>query len=265
MLKYIFINLILLLCVLSIHAQYDSQFKRSNSSSKSSSSYMGRNSNDDDDERPRKKKKKIPYPYKKRGVSFGVDLSRVALPILTDDRKALEFNIRTNFKKRMFLSGSFGYENVDFNKKEYSYKSNGAYFRFGFDYDFFVVEDPGNNDDITIGLRYAMGWQQQESPKLTIYDGYWGNYTSKINKYSINTHWVESVVGMRTELLKNLYLGAYLRLKIKLFSDNNEIMKPAYIPGFGNGDSNAQFGFTYVIAYKISWKNSKYKNNNIKK
>ncbi len=208
---------------------------------------------------PKQKKERIPYPNKKRGTSFGIDVSKFLLPVLDENRFGLEASIRTNFKKRSFLVGELGSESISFTDKSYHYDSDGAYARFGIDYDIFIVDEEGNNDNILIGFRYAIGYQQHDSKSITIKDPYWGDFNTSISRYGVSTHWIELIGGLRTEVFNNVYMSWYGRIKGKIGSNNKKIMKPYRVPGYGKGSKGISLGFSYTIEYLIPWGNKKNK------
>ncbi len=248
MLRYIFTSIILLTFIINVNAQQNGQ-----EGSNSQQGQQGPNQ----EEPKQKKKEKLPYPNKKRGTSLGIDVSRFLLPFFDEDCVAFEATIKTNFKKRAFLVGALGFENISFDDKSYEYKSSGIYIRGGIDYDVFIVDEERNNDNILFGFRYGMAIQQQQSDSYTISDDYWGDYSSSISPYTVNTHWIELVSGLRTEIWNNLYMSAYASLKIKVASINSTVMEPYRIPGFGKGTNTASLGFTYIVEYQIPWGNKK--------
>ncbi len=246
MLRYIFTSLLFLGIAILINAQDYSSENRSSQNNQNQENQEGT---------PKKKKEKLPYPKKERGTSIGIDVSRFAVPFLDKDRYAFEANIKTNFKKRMFLVGSLGFENVSFDDKSYEYNSNGMYARVGVDYDIFIVDEPNNNDNILFGLRYGFAIQDHGSDNFTVSDEHWGDYTGSISSYTVNSHWVEFVGGIRTEVLNNLYFNFYARLKLKLISNNSEVLEAYRIPGYGRGSKAVNLGFSYIVEYQIPWGN----------
>ncbi len=246
MLRYIFTSIIVLGFTILLNAQNYSEQGRSS---------QGNQNNENQEEAPRKKKEKLPYPNKERGTSIGIDVSRFLVPVLDNDRYAFEANIKTNFKKRAFLVGSLGFENASFDDKSYEYKSNGMYARVGIDYDIFIVDEANNNDNILFGLRYGFAVQDHGSDQYTISDDVWGDYTSSVSSYTVNSHWLEFVGGIRTEVLNNLYFNFYARLKFKLTSNNSEVLEAYRIPGYGRGSKGINLGFSYIIEYQIPWGN----------
>ena len=196
-------------------------------------------------------------PSNNNGLSFGVDLAPLIIMGFDSDRKGIEFVARYLFKKKWFAIGELGFENVKFEKDSYDYKSNGGFLRLGADYNFFKVDEPGNNDNITFGLRYGIGTQSHESPRYTILDDYWGGYTGRFRLSNVTSHWLEFVGGIRTEVLKNFYMGWTIRMKTLIAVGSSSKLKPYTIPGYGRGDNSVNMGFTYTLEYYIPFRKKK--------
>ncbi len=121
-------------------------------------------------------------------------------------------------------------------------------------YDFFSVDEKGNNDNIFIGLNYGFALQEHRAGGYTISNGYWDDFRDSESAYVLNTHWLEVSAGPRTELLNNLYMGWTVNLRVKILQNNPEELQPYSVPGFGSGDNAVNMGFSYVIEYMIPWK-----------
>lgn len=247
MLRCIFISLCLVAFIFPVASQDYSQPR----------SQREQQNLEDTEGTPLKKKEKTPYPNKKRGTELGIDVSRFLVPIFDDNRIAIAATIRTNLGKRTFFAGSLGSERVSFDDKSYSYKSTGLYATAGVDYDIFIVEEEGNNDNILLGLHYGYAIQEHGSASITIDEGYWGDYLTSISPYTLSTHWVELVGGLRSEVLNNFYMSWMIHLKVKISSGNTELLEPYKVPGFGTGSNNFNLGFSYVLGYQIPWGNKK--------
>ena len=192
------------------------------------------------------------------GMTVGVNLEGPIGRLFDSDKSAFSAITHIKFGQDWYFRGEVGFENLTFspeswNERNYHYESNGSFLRAGILYDFFEVDEEGNNDNIFIGLNYGFALQEHGSDEFTIENGYWGDYHGSLRKYVLNTHWVELSFGPRTELLKNLYMGWSLNLRVKLFQDNSEVLQPYSIPGYGKGDNTVNFGFSYVIEYFIPW------------
>jgi hypothetical protein len=188
------------------------------------------------------------------GLSIGIDIAPFIMLGFQPERKGASFIGRYMFKNNWFVIGEAGYANVNFDKDSYEYQSNGGFLKVGADYNFFKVDEPGNNDNITAGIRYGIATQTHESPRYTIIDDYWGDYTGKFPSSNVTSHYVDFVAGLRTEVLKNFFMGWTFRLKVLMASKTTNVLKPYTIPGYGKGDNTVNIGFTYTLEYQIPFK-----------
>ena len=75
-----------------------------------------------------------------------------------------------------------------------------------------------------------------------------------MKKYDGRTaHWLELVVGIKAELLRNLYAGASVRVGLLVAQTNNSGFPNYYIPAFGRVHEGSRFGvgFNYTLSYLI--------------
>lgn len=201
------------------------------------------------------------------GIALGVDLAPMMMRLADKERIGLGFSGRINVKNRIFAVGEFGYEKVDFiheNKVngEYSYlfdyKSDGTYFKGGLDYNIFnVADEPDNHDNVLIGFRYGVAWQQHESPQYIIGSNYWDDYVGSAPLSNETTHWGEILFGLRCEVLKNFYMGWTVRLKGVIVKSESSTLDPAYVPGYGQNINALTAGFTYSLEYQIPFNRSR--------
>ncbi len=188
------------------------------------------------------------------GISFGIDISPFILYAFQPDRIGATFLGRYYFKRNWYSVAEIGFENVDFDENSYAYTSNGGFLKIGAEYNFFKVNDPSNTDNITAGIRYGIATQSQQSPRYTIIDDYWGNYTGDIGLSTVVSHYIDLVAGIRTQVFKNFFMGWTFRLKVLMSSNSKTVLEPYSIPGYGKGDVNVNMGFTYTLEYQIPFK-----------
>ena len=196
----------------------------------------------------------------KQGLSVGVDLSPYIIRLFDHERTGFAFNGRYSLKDKWFVGAEAGFENTSFTKREFDYKTNGTFIKAGLEYNLFKVEEANNNDNILVGFRYGYAWQEHTCDRFTIIDGYWGDYQGALGTNAVNSHWMEIVFGLRSEVLKNFYMGWSIRLKQLLISDHAGVLEPYTIPGFGKFDNKTNLGFTYTLEYQIPIRGQKQKN-----
>src|SRR5690606_27138175 len=94
------------------------------------------------------------------------------------------------------------------------------------------------------GIRYGFAQMSYEAPSYTIYDSYWGDkLPGSFPKTNASAHWVELILGIKAEVLKNFFVGWSIREKIKISGPKSDGIPPIVIPGFGSGTNGSQFDF----------------------
>lgn len=196
----------------------------------------------------------------KQGLSVGIDLSPFIIRIFDQERTGFAINGRYSLKDKWFMAAEAGFENTSFSKREFDYSTNGTFIKAGLEYNLFKVDEVNNNDNILVGFRYGYAWQEHACDRFTIIDDYWGSYQGSLGSNSVNSHWMEIVFGLRSEVLKNFYMGWSIRLKQLFVADHAGVLDPYTIPGFGKFDNKTNLGFTYTLEYQIPIKGHKHKN-----
>ncbi|MDR0815323.1 MAG: DUF6048 family protein [Bacteroidales bacterium] len=187
-----------------------------------------------------------------KGVRVGIDLSKLALPVIYSGRKGFEVSVDAHIKKNFFAIAEGGWLNVDLkNDTAFHYKSNGYYGKFGIDYNLLKSRRPYSNDLLYAGVRYGMSFFSHEADDITIPSQYWPAVPGQsIPGADLTAHWIELVMGVKAEVLKNFYLGVSFRGKF-LIAKPKDTSNPYQIPGFGKGTSNFVIGMNYYVSYNI--------------
>ncbi|MDG5799307.1 DUF6048 family protein [Marinilabiliaceae bacterium ANBcel2] len=189
------------------------------------------------------------------GFTLGVNLEGPINTISDNKQTSISFNTRINISEYIFFHGEIGFQNVNFEKSEYHYDSNGTFIKAGFENDILKKRERGLNDNLLIGIHYGYAFQQHGASHINFENEYWGDYSSSLSTYSLDTHWIELSFGPRIEIVKNFYIGWHLHLKATIFTNNRYDLNPYFIPGYGNGDSSVNAGFSYKLEYMIPWSN----------
>lgn len=187
-----------------------------------------------------------------KNLSFGVDLSRFAVPLVDTTRYGWEISGDFEILDDLLGVVEFGSQSTSLNTSLYNYKSDGSYIRFGVDYDIMKYLDPDCDDFIFVGLRYAHATFYHSASNITVGNDIWGNNTtSEIPTKWLSAQWVEVTAGLRANIIGNFYLGWNVRLRVKTFLQNDATLFPYNIPGFGRAWATGRVGFNYSIYYKI--------------
>ncbi|MCF6296813.1 MAG: DUF6048 family protein [Flavobacteriaceae bacterium] len=188
------------------------------------------------------------------GLRVGIDLLNPILSFFDDEKTGLEFVGDYRITKRFYIAGEFGY-NKSTNQEDYlNFTTNGGYLKLGADYNAYK-NLIGMENMLYVGVRYAFGTFEQTLnqysvnadpfiPTLIISDSQ--------SFDNLSAQWLEFVVGLKVEVLHNVYLGFSIRTNKLISSKEPENFKNLYIPGFTKVFlNNNGFSFNYTISYLI--------------
>ncbi|MGB5648044.1 DUF6048 family protein [Muriicola sp.] len=207
-------------------------------------------------------------PY---GLRAGIDLSRPALSFFNSDYTGLEIVADYRLTEVLYLAGELGNEKktqqeelanltIANSTPLYNYTTSGSYIKLGVDYN--TYENwYGMNNSIFIGGRYAFSTFSQTLNDSFIYDSnrYWnpGQFADgSLNNAEfsgLSASWLEFLVGIKTELFANIYLGASVRLGFLVSNTEDSAFPNLWIPGFNRVTDGSNFGvgYNYSISYLV--------------
>ena len=216
------------------------------------------------------KKDTVTYkqPY---GIRVGIDLSRPLISFLEDNYTGLEFVGDYRLTQDLYLAGELGNEKksigvrLGIDKKSvdgelYNFTASGSYIKLGIDYNTYG-NWYGEQNMIYVGGRYAFSTFSQTLNNYKIFntDRYWSPDdftagTEQLGEFSgLNASWLEFVMGIKAEIVKNLYFGASARLGFLVTNKNPDNFRNLFIPGFNKVTDGSRFGvgYNYSISYLI--------------
>ena len=193
----------------------------------------------------------------KYGMRLGADLSKITRSFIGKDYMGFEINGDYRLSKRLYIAGEIGSEKKTSTNNYLSSTAKGTYLKAGVDYNMYE-NWAGMENLIYSGLRFGLANFNQNLNSYTIYDTNsvtWGqNEVIDNEKFSgLTSGWIEILLGLKTEVLKNLFLGLNLQIKARLFESQPDNFENIYIPGFGRTYDSGKFsvGFGYNISYLI--------------
>ncbi len=196
----------------------------------------------------------IPPKIEKYGVRFGADISKLIQSFYDENYKGIEFVGDYRVTKNYYLAGELGNENTTVADNRLSFTTQGTYLKVGFDYNSYENWLDMRNM-LYIGMRYGASTFSQTLNSYAIYNT--SNYFSEAptvisgEKYNgLTSQWIEVVMGLKAEVLKNIYLGFSIRMNRLLTNTKPDNFDNLYIPGFNrtyNGDFG--IGFNYSVSY----------------
>lgn len=190
-------------------------------------------------------------------IRLGVDLSRFALNYMNDiGHTGFEMSMDTELKYRYFPTLELGTNKIEYSQSDIEYHSQGNYLRLGLNYNMLNYKQRFDRNLFFIGARLGMSTFNQEIPQVIISNP-WGEYQNSFPLENYSAQWFEGVIGLRGEVLPNLYLGYTLRVKQMLNHTAYNKLTPYWIPGYGKGFQSRALGMSYSIFYAIPIKKIK--------
>lgn len=188
------------------------------------------------------------------GLRFGMDITRPFQGTWTKgDRYGTEFSADLEVKPNLYAVAETGWEKFKMQHDWVDYQSSGSYLRLGIDYNLLQTASPDERDLFYAGLRYGFGLASQQVNSYR-FDGYWSNTQGSFPKQNYTSHWIEVVLGLKGELLKNLYMGWSVRAKFLVAQNSFDIPPVYFTPGYGKSESGVALDFTYSVYYTIPFK-----------
>lgn len=190
------------------------------------------------------------------GLRVGIDLVKPVRSFLEEGYKGFEISGDFRVSRHFFAAIELGNEQKDWEEPYVSSYTSGGYAKIGFDYN--AYENwTGMENAINIGLRYGFSTFSQELTQYRIYTST-TVFPSEVYEVSesfsgLTGHWAELMVGIKTEVLRNLYLSLNLQLKLKLSETEPDNFANLYIPGFNRTYDYSKFGvgYGYSVSYLI--------------
>ena len=193
----------------------------------------------------------------KFGLRAGVDLSKLLNSAFNDDYEGFEVNADLRILKNIYISAEIGTEKKIISNDYLNTEAKGNYLKAGGDYNMYT-NWLGMDNLIYSGFRIGFSNFSQTINSYTIYDinnQPWGQatYYNPIVNDNLNALWMEFIVGIKTQVLNNLFLGFNIQLKNLISDKTKNNIDNIYIPGFNRtyDSSSLGSGFSYSISYLV--------------
>lgn len=193
----------------------------------------------------------VPVRY---GIRLGVDLSKPIRTFLDDDYKGLEIKGDYRIKRDWYIAAELGTEEKHSEEQTVTSFAKGSYGKLGVDYNAYVNWE-GMHNMIYVGARYGFSSFTTELREYGIYntDPYFGpDIREESQEFSgLTASWLELQLGVKVEVLQNLYLGAHVEVKRLISQERPDNFDNLYIPGFNRtyDFGSSGIGFGYSISY----------------
>src|SRR5690606_10160218 len=189
-------------------------------------------------------------PYKERfGLRVGIDLSKHLRTLLQEDYTGLEIMGDYRVYKNYYLAAELGNEKLPFEADNLSVTASGSYIKIGADYN--AYENwAGMENMIFAGLRYGFATFSQTLDSYDIYaiNPFFPPTTIEgpFESSGLTANWLEFMIGLKVEILPNLYLGGNVQLKRMIAQNSPSNMDHLVVPQFIRTFNVRSFSVGYV-------------------
>ena len=199
-------------------------------------------------------------------LSIGIDLYNPIYSSINDDDLSYEITTSLRVIEDLSIVSELGSLDKYIEDENVNFTSTGEYLKLGFDYNLFN-NWTGMDNSIYLGMRFATSSFNNKIEDYTVRnpDSYWSNDIlagfETINHSNQNANWVEFLIGIKVETIKNIYFGISLRLNRLISNSSPNNFTNLYIPGFNKvtNDNSWGSGFNYTLTYSIPLKFNKKK------
>lgn len=190
------------------------------------------------------------------GLRVGIDAASLIRTGIDPEYNGFQILADYRIKDRLYIAGELGNENLDRNNDRIDFKASGSYFKAGIDYNLYQNWLDMDNM-VYFGARLGAA---NFSQTLLRYDYYQDNnyfpvFTNVVNREfsGLTAFWLEIQLGIKVEVLPNLYLMANLQLKRMLAETVPDNFDNLYVPGYGRTYDTGEIGagYTYGVMYRI--------------
>ncbi len=194
----------------------------------------------------------------KYGLRIGADLNKLVRTFFDDDYSGFELMGDYRLTKRLYLAAELGNETRTLRTDFLDNTTKGSYFKGGIDMNFYKNWLDMENM-IYGGLRLGASTFSQTLNNYTIYDvnnQYLGQQYTQTNSTEfsgLTALWIELIIGLKAELVTNLFAGINAQLKFLVADDSPDNYENLYIPGFNRTFDSGSFGvgFGFNISYLV--------------
>lgn len=192
----------------------------------------------------------------KYGLRLGIDISKPIRSLIEEDYQGLQITGDYRIYRNYYLAGELGNEENVISEANVTASAKGSYIKLGANYNAYH-NWAGMQNMIYAGLRYGFATFSSELQQYSIYttDTYFEpDIRLEQREFSnLTASWAELQLGIKVEVLKNVFLGTHVELKRIVTQTRPTNFDNLYIPGFNRTFDGSYYGvgYGYSISYLI--------------
>ncbi len=188
------------------------------------------------------------------GLRVGIDLYNPVSTIIDDNRKGIELVGDYRISKKWYIATELGSMKNTREEDFINFTTNGQYIKAGVDYN--AYENWLDMENlIYVGFRYGYATFNQTLNSATVNSDPFlplQNIDTPIKYDNLNAQWAEFVVGIKAEVMSNVFMGFSFSGKKMISTKEPDNFKNLFVPGFNRVFlNNSGFGLNYTISYLI--------------
>jgi hypothetical protein len=193
----------------------------------------------------------------KYGLRVGGDIGKLIRTSFDDDYSGFEIMADYRLKEKLYIAGEIGIEEKQTINDYLNITTKGSYIKGGIDINLYQNWLDMDNMIYT-GFRVGASTFSHDLNSFSVYstNQYWTPQLASDTKqefYGLTAFWAEIMLGLKAEILNNLYLGFNVQLKFSATQTVPNNFENVYIPGFGKTYDSSRIGtgYSYFLAYRI--------------
>ncbi len=188
------------------------------------------------------------------GLRVGIDLYNPISTFIDDNRKGLELVGDYRISKKWYVAAELGYLENTRAEDFINFTTDGQYIKAGVDYN--AYENWLDMENlIYIGFRYGFStFNQTLNSAFSTNDPFFPTQQveTPVKYDNLNAQWAEFVVGIKAEVLHNVFMGFSFSGKKMISTKEPDNFKNLFVPGFNRVFfNNSGFGLNYTVSYLI--------------
>ena len=201
----------------------------------------------------------IPKTTERYSLRLGIDLSKPIRSIVEDNYRGLELTADYRLTNKLFLAAEVGMEEKQVASESLDFQTLGEYLKLGFDINLFKNWQ-GMENQLLTGFRLGTSSHKHRLHGYAVrqLNHFWQEELYKsldnpVEYNDLNAFWLEIMLGVKAELLSNLYMGISVRMNYLINDKEVDNFNNLYIPGFHRVSDVSPWGagLNYTIMYQF--------------
>jgi hypothetical protein len=201
----------------------------------------------------------IPKYSERYSLRFGIDMSKPIRSVVEDQYKGLELTADYRLTYNLYLAGEVGMEDKRVVSESLDFQTSGEYIKLGLDINLYRNWQ-GMENQLLAGFRLGTSTHKHQLNGYAIrqLNHFWQEELYKplknpIEYNNLSAFWFELLVGVKAELLTNLYMGISVRINYLINDKEVDNFDNLYVPGFHRVSDISPWGtgLNYTIMYQF--------------